>query len=76
MPFGNGFLCATGDITRGAVISAAGNVATYTYDNSDTQHNLSAFIGSTRNFQYWFRDPAAGGAFFNTSNAVSIAILP
>jgi Tol biopolymer transport system component len=76
VPFGNGFLCATGSIVRGAVVMGVGNVATYTYANSDTQHSLAAFIGSTRNFQHWFRDPSGGGAFFNTSNAISIPILP
>ena len=76
IPFGNGFMCTTGGLTRGDVIQAAGNVATYTYDNSDAKHSLSAFIGSTQNFQYWFRDPMGGGALFNTSNAISIAVLP
>ncbi len=74
--FGNGLLCTTGGIARGAIVMSVGNVATYTYDNSDARHGLSAFIGSTRNFQHWFRDPAGGGAFFNTSNAMSIAVAP
>jgi len=26
--------------------------------------------GSTWNFQAWYRDPAAGGAMFNTSDAL------
>jgi hypothetical protein len=76
IPFGNGFMCTNGGITRGAVIAGSGNLATYTYDNSDTKHSLGAFVGSTRNFQYWFRDPMGGGAFFNLSNAMSIAITP
>ncbi len=75
-PFGNGFMCTSGSTTRGATISASGNRATYTYDNSDGKHRLGAFAGMTRNFQYWFRDPMGGGALFNTSNAISIAILP
>jgi hypothetical protein len=75
-PFGNGFMCTTGGITRGDVIQATGNVATYTYDNSDAKHSLAAFVGTTRNFQHWFRDPMGGGAFFNLSNAISIAIQP
>jgi hypothetical protein len=75
-PFGNGYMCVTDDLVRGAVIHASNLVASYRYDNSDAKHSLVAFIGSTRNFQYWFRDPAAGGALFNTSNAVSITIVP
>ncbi len=76
VPFGNGFMCTTGGIVRGVVVTGVGNVAAYVYDNSDAKHSLAAFVGSTRNFQHWFRDPAAGGAFFNTSNAMAIAIAP
>ncbi len=75
-PFGNGFLCTAGGIVRGAVTPGVGNVATYTYDNSGAKHSLAAFVGSTRHFQHWFRDPAGGGSFFNLSNAVSIAVTP
>ncbi len=75
-PFGNGFLCTTGDLARGAVLQVSGNLASYTYDNSDAKHSLAAYVGNTRHFQYWFRDPMGGGAFFNTSNAISIAVLP
>ncbi len=81
VPFGCSYLCATGGLQRGAVVSAAGGVATYTYDNSDTKHSLATFTMQTRNFQYWFRDPmgagtCTGGATFNTSNAISILVLP
>jgi hypothetical protein len=76
VPFGNGFLCATGDLVRGVVIHAEMNVALYTYENSDPAHSVSAYVGTTRHFQYWFRDPMGGGAFFNTSNATTLAILP
>jgi hypothetical protein len=76
IPFGNGFLCATGNIIRGAVVVGAANSASYLYDDSDIKHDLDAFAGSTRNFQHWYRDPMGGGAFFNTSNALSIALVP
>jgi hypothetical protein len=75
-PFGNGFMCTTGGIVRGAVVMGVGNIASYTYDNSDAKHSVSGFVGTTRNFQHWFRDPMGGGAFFNLSNALSIAIAP
>lgn len=32
--------------------------------------------GTTWEFQYWYRDPVAGGAGFNLSDAVSIDFLP
>jgi hypothetical protein len=80
IPFGCSFLCATGNITRSAITPGVGNAATYTYDNSDTKHSLGGFVGVTRNFQHWFRDPmgagTCGGQTFNTSNAISIAVLP
>ena len=76
IPFGNGTLCTIGGIRRGAVVLASGNSASYTYDNSGPKRDLSGFVNTTRHFQNWFRDPMGGGAFFNTSNAISIQILP
>jgi hypothetical protein len=76
IPFGNGYLCAASGTVRGSVIVASGNVANYVYDNSDTKHSLGTFANTTRNFQFWFRDPMGGGAVFNTSNAIEIFILP
>ncbi len=76
VPFGNGFRCVKDGIVRSPVVLAVGNVATYTYDNTDSRHSLAAFINTTRHFQYWFRDPMAPPAYYNTSNAISIPILP
>ena len=74
--FGNGYLCAAGGLRRGQVLSATGNQAAYVYDNSIRARDLSDFVGTDRNFQYWFRDTMGGGAFHNTSNAITISILP
>jgi hypothetical protein len=80
VPFGCSFLCATGNIIRGAITPGVGNSASYTYDNSDTKHSLGGFVGASRNFQHWYRDPMGsgicGGETFNTSNAMTITILP
>jgi hypothetical protein len=76
LPFGNGYLCTTGGLVRGTIAKATGKLAKYRYDNTDDRHALSAFVGSTRHFQYWFRDPQGGGAQFNTTDARSITILP
>ena len=63
-----------------AITCGVGNSATYNYDNSDTKHSLGGFVGTTRNFQHWYRDPMGagicGGQTFNTSNAMQIMILP
>ena len=76
VPFGNGNICTSGGIRRGSVVFGASNSASYEYDNSGAKRDLSAFIGTNRNFQHWFRDPMGGGALFNLSNAISIDILP
>ncbi len=80
-PFGNGFIRTNQNIVLGSVVVGGGtgcgpNCASYTDDNSNAKHSLSGFVGNTRNFQHWFRDPMAGGAAFNTSNALSISIPP
>ncbi len=76
LSFGNGWLCITDQIVRGAPVLAAGQQASYRYDGSDARHDLSGWIGSTRHFQFWFRDAMGGGALFSTSDAVSIVIDP
>jgi glucose/arabinose dehydrogenase len=83
-PFGNGHLCvgsggkglfqlrppqhlsATGrtsrplDFTAPPMVSGDGQIT----------------IGSTWNFQFWFRDPAGGGAGFNLTDAISVQFCP
>ncbi len=76
VPFGNSYLCLQGDIRRGTIVVASGNLASYLYDGSDPKHDLAPFVGATRHFQHWFRDPAGGGAGFNLSDALAVRILP
>jgi len=72
LPFGNGFLCAGGDIRRlNPPAAAVGNRATRVVELA-----AKGFVPGTRHFQCWFRDPAAGGAAFNTSNGRSVTFLP
>jgi hypothetical protein len=76
-PFGNGFLCVlagSAGIYRLPVQQAdAGGKMILELDTSGSS---TLQVGSTWNFQTWFRDPAAGGSAFNTSDAVSITLLP
>ena len=60
LPFGDGFLCTSGDVRRGRVVHASGGTASYTYDNSHPRRSLTGLEGTTRNFQHWFRDPMGG----------------
>lgn len=73
VPFGNGILCASGNVFRilPAAIASGGMV----------QRTLDLpSVGITspglRNFQCWFRDVPAGGAAFNTSDALAITFVP
>ena len=72
-PFGNGFLCVSGGITRLPVqsIDVFGD-ATHSFDASAAGFT----IGETENFQFWYRDPMGGGAFFNLSDGLSTTWCP
>jgi len=63
VPFGDGYLCAGGGIVRLLPpVVAVGHVAEVSVDITG--------LSGMRYFQYWFRDPAGGGASFNTSDAI------
>jgi len=67
IPFGLGYLCVGGGVTRVfPPVRASGRTVSVAVLGS-------AFVpGETTYFQYWFRDPAAGGAAFNTSDALRV----
>lgn len=76
-PFGDGFLCVAGPIYRiqPPMVTTDGGDAFRTLDFSGTYGGL--FLSGVQvNFQLWFRDPAAGGAGFNTSDACSVTFMP
>ena len=74
-PFGNGYRCVTGGITRFSVqtISAFGDTS-----RAMDFNNLPSPIvaGDTRFFQLWYRNPAGGGAGFNLSDALGVFFCP
>jgi hypothetical protein len=69
--FGNGRLCVGAPQTRlnPPQLSTAGGLASRVVD-------VSGFAPGVQNFQCWFRDPPAGGAFFNTSDGLSVTFVP
>ncbi len=81
LPFGNGFRCVGGAVTRlypAAVADVFGNVA-MALDYSQPPMNSGPGMitaGSVHNFQYWYRDPAGGGASYNLSNALNVIFTP
>lgn len=73
LPFGDGFRCVGGGVKRIAPAAlAAGGVAQRAVDLP----TAGITIPGVRRFQCWFRDPAAGGAGFNTSNALVVEFVP
>ncbi|MCB9914799.1 MAG: hypothetical protein H6828_06565 [Planctomycetes bacterium] len=72
LPFGNGVQCVVGGLTRlGPPQVAAGNAVARAFDV------VGAGLAPGRvNVQCWFRDPAAGGAAFNTSDALELVLVP
>lgn len=76
VPFGNGWMCVSGSIFRLPVIFA--NIfGTVHYDvdfNTSPANVITA--GSTWNFQFWFRDAAAGGSNFNLTDGINVQFCP
>lgn len=80
LPFGEGFRCVAGGFHRLPLLSA---------DGAGEIHLSLDFLappagagpghilpGSTWSFQAWYRDPAAGGAGFNLSDAIAATFCP
>jgi hypothetical protein len=69
--FGNGFRCVGGGLFRlGQHPTNASGVATDPINFGAVPTPIN--VGSTWKFQYWYRNPAAGGALFNLSNGLSV----
>jgi hypothetical protein len=72
-PFGNGVRCVGGQISRlpaQQTDASGGAQRVFTYPGDPV------IPGSVWNFQFYFRDPAAGGAAFNASNALEVRFMP
>ena len=77
VPFGNGTRCVGGTLVRLAPIhSGAGGSVAQPIDNSLLPALGQLSVGATRNFQFWYRDPAGGGSAFNLSSALSVTFAP
>ena len=77
LPLGEGFLCAGGSLFRlppPLQSDPDGNKAR-TVDLTLPPATGLLVPGSTRYFQYWYRDPAGGPAGFNLSDGVAVSFL-
>jgi len=72
IPFGNGFLCVGGGLTR--ILPPA----TAFLNRAERVLDLPTYgiAPGTLRFQCWFRDPAGGGAFFNLSDGYVVTFVP
>ncbi len=75
--FGNGFRCVSGALTRfpASHVSPAGTAAR-SIDLHALPGTNTLVPGSTRCFQFWYRNPAGGGAGFNLSDGLRLQLCP
>jgi len=78
LPFGNGWRCLGTPFYRiyPATIADAFGVVTYPVDLNNLPPAGQISAGESWGFMAWYRDPAAGGAFFNGSDALSTTWCP
>ncbi|MFT4540313.1 MAG: hypothetical protein ACI835_002763 [Planctomycetota bacterium] len=76
-PFGNGQKCVGGQLFRYSPVSTTTGVANQPIDYTDPPFAPGQITnGSSWNFQCWYRDPLAGGAFFNLSDGLELTFCP
>jgi len=74
VPFGNGFRCVGGTTYRlGIQTTDSFGDATLLLDLNNLPEG-AVLPGQVRHFQFWYRNPAAGGAGFNLSNGLTVTI--
>lgn len=76
-PFGNGFRCVSGSVSRFAVQNADALGSAVRNVNFAAAPAAGLIVaGSTWRFQMWYRNPAGGGAGYNLSNALRARFCP
>ena len=80
-PFGDGFLCVSGAITRANSPTSSDffGFNQLVVDNTAEPFDAGAgqlTAGSTFYIQYWYRDPGAGGSGFNLSDGLQATFCP
>ncbi|MAE45296.1 MAG: hypothetical protein CMJ86_00230, partial [Planctomycetes bacterium] len=76
-PVGNGILCVSQFFRLAPILTNSAGTAALSMDLTsppDPAGQIDA--GETWNFQFWYRDPSAGGAGFNFTDALNITFCP
>lgn len=75
--FGNGFRCISGSTVRLGITNVGifGEAAD-TLDLNALPISAQIHAGDTRRFQFWYRNPAGGGAGFNLSDLLNVRFCP
>lgn len=81
IPFGNGLRCVGGGVFRlkpPQLTNSFGDISLNVDFNAAPMSFGAGLVvpGSRWNFQFWYRDPSAGGATFNLSDALTVPICP
>ncbi len=87
VPWGNGYLCVgpggPGNpslyrLSPALMTDATGAASRWVdFTAPPASSGLGAILpGTCWNFQFWFRDPPAGGAFFNTTDGLCVTFCP
>ena len=81
-PFGNGSLCVSAGgagtfrLAPSVAVAGDGTAARPVDYTSPPMASGQITAGSTWNFQFWYRDPAGGGAAFNLSDGLEATFCP
>jgi glucose/arabinose dehydrogenase len=70
VPFGNGWLCSATNLRRLPVVVTNSSGDVHYHPDLSTLPGLAP--GVAKNFQFYYRDPAGGGAQCNTSDALHV----
>jgi hypothetical protein len=77
LTLGNGIRCVGNPFFRlHAVNTTAGGTASFPVDYNNLPVGQPITPGSIENFQFWFRDPAAGGANSDLTNGLNAQFCP
>jgi hypothetical protein len=75
--FGNGYRCVgTAGLSRLNPPVSTGSGSTQRALDLTSSPLSNTQVGDTQHFQLWYRDPAAGGANYNLSDALEITFCP